>query len=284
MGQRMKKQHEIGEIYAQYLDTENEKNRLQRYVDKEHFYHASGSGTCSRKLYFQSVEKVEPTNPPNTASMRKMRVGTILHSDIQDSLILYNNINTNNNINNNISNKYQLNIVKSKFVVEGEVLIPELNVRGFYDVLQVESSESNDILGVYLYDIKTAADYSFKKVFNDADNPNKMEHHELQVATYGYALKEEYGRLDGMYVLYYNKNTSVIKYKQLPLTMTSNAYMFWANIKKKHSVGLPNFEDGVSPVMRWECDYCQFYDHCMPPDKLGKNNARNTDKLYLRSK
>ena len=118
-------QHSIGKIYADYLDSENEKNRQERYVGKEHFYHASGSGTCTRKLYFQSVEKVEPTNPPNTASMRVMRLGTVLHKDIQDSLILYNNTNNNNNnnINNNITNtsitnKYKL-LSKNRFEIEG---------------------------------------------------------------------------------------------------------------------------------------------------------------------
>ena len=135
----------------------------------------------------------------------------------------------------------------------------------------------NDGLGIILYDIKTAADYSFRKVFN-TDKPYTMKHQELQLSTYGYGVKEKYGRLDGMYLLYYNKNTSVMKYKQVPLSMLSSAYMFWANINKQHSVGLPNFEDGVSPVMKWECDYCEFKDHCSPPTGYGKYSDRNTLK------
>ena len=273
-------QHNIGKIYADYLDSENEKNRQERYVDKEHFYHASGAGTCTRKLYFQSVEKVEPTNPSNTASMRVMRLGTVLHKDIQDSLILYNNTNNNNNINNNITNtsitnKYKL-LSKNRFEVEGEVSIEELNVRGFFDILQVKN-ESTDDVGVFLYDIKTSADYSFKLLFGSKQH-KRMEPHELQTATYGYAIRQKYGRLDGMYILYYNKNTSVIKYKQLPLSMVSTAYMFWANVNKLHSVGLPRIEDGVSPVMKWECNYCNFYDHCNPPKGYGKDNHKYTTR------
>ena len=269
----MTRQHEIGQIYAQYLDSENDKHRQKRYVGKEHYYHASGAGMCSRKLYFQSVKKVEPTNPPNTASMRKMRLGTIMHKDIQKSLLTYNNTNnTNNNINNNINNTNITENIGTSFQIEGEILIDELSVRGFFDVLQ------NDALGAVLYDIKTAADYSFKKVFS-TDKPYTMKHQELQLSTYGYGIKEKYGRLDGMYLLYYNKNTSVIKYKQVPLSMLNSAYMFWANINKQHSVGLPNFEDGVSPVMKWECDYCEFKDYCCPPTGYGRYSHKNTLKI-----
>ena len=64
--------------------------------------------------------------------------------------------------------------------------------------------------------------------------------------------------------MYYNKSTSVIKYKEVPLSTMNTAYMFWANIKKEHSKGLPPFQDGVSPVMKWECNYCNFLDHCKP--------------------
>jgi CRISPR/Cas system-associated exonuclease Cas4 (RecB family) len=269
------KAHNIGEIYSHFLRKENEKNTKERYVGKEHFYHASGTGTCSRKLYFQSVDKAQPSNLPNNASMRKMRLGTLVHEDVQKSLLLYNNIY--NNIINNSNNRNIKENIETKndsptvYKTEGEVMIEELSVRGFYDIVEDGSS------GLNLYDIKTAADYSFRKVFN-TDKPYVMQHQELQLATYGYALKEEYGRLDGMYLLYYNKNTSIMKYKQVPLSMLSSAYMFWANIKKQHSVGLPNFEDGVSPVMKWECDYCDFKDHCSPPANYGRYSHKYTLK------
>ena len=158
------KRHEIGQIYAQYLNAENEKNRLERYDGNEHYYHASGSGTCSRKLYFQSVEKVEPTNPPDAKSMRVMRLGTILHEDVQKSLVLYNiNNNINNNINSdNIPSELTLSVGKNGFVIEGEVIIKELNVRGFFDLLQILNGGVKDEEAIFLYDIKTAAAYPYK--------------------------------------------------------------------------------------------------------------------------
>ena len=54
--------------------------------------------------------------------------------------------------------------------------------------------------------------------------------------------------------------------------------MFWANINKQHSLGLPNFEEGVSPVMKWECDYCEFFSHCNPPTGYGRYSHKNTLK------
>ena len=261
-----RKQHELAEIYAQYIDAENERNRQDRYVGKEHHYHASGAGTCSRKLYFQSVELAKVTNPPSAKAYRIMRLGTIVHEDMQNAILSY-NIN-NNNINNNINNNNNDNTIselnktveKSKFLIEKEIEIKELNVRGFYDLLQIVG-EGDDDKGFFLYDIKTAADYSFKRLFG-MGKQERMEHQELQLATYGYAVKEEHGRLDGMYLMYYNKSTSIIKYKEVPLSTLNTAYMFWANINKEHAKGLPPLQEGVSPVMKWECNYCNYLDHC----------------------
>ena len=45
-------------IYHEYLIHKNEENRKERYDGNESWFHASGAGFCSRKLYFESVEKV----------------------------------------------------------------------------------------------------------------------------------------------------------------------------------------------------------------------------------
>ena len=173
----------------------------------------------------------------------------------------------------NISNKQILKHIRTdEFIVEEEIIIKELSVRGFFDFIL------NDSSGIFLYDLKSAASYSFTKVFS-IDKPYTMKHQELQLCTYGYGIKEKYGRLDGMYLMYYNKNTSVIKYKEVPLSMLNSAYMFWANINKQHESGLPGFEDGVSPVMAWECNYCNYVDHCKPPGKLGEYSHKHTLKV-----
>jgi len=94
---------DIEGIYRNYLDTKQEENRKERYEGNEHWYHASGAGSCSRKLYFESVEQAEVTNPIDHKTNRLLRLGNIVHEDIQNSLTqaYYNNI-YNNNIHNNV--------------------------------------------------------------------------------------------------------------------------------------------------------------------------------------
>ena len=70
-------------IYHAYLLHLNELNVRERYEWRESWYHASGDGCCSRKLYFESVEKVKTTNPANKKSTRVMGLGSLIHNDIE---------------------------------------------------------------------------------------------------------------------------------------------------------------------------------------------------------
>ena len=254
------------QIYQDYLLVKNEENRKDRYDGNEGWYHASGAGLCSRKLYFESVEKTTPTNPPNKSSMRKMRVGTILHQDIQDSLILYNNIY--NNIQDNIKkdNILQSNITQEynvKFDVEGEIRLPSLNVRGFYDVVSRDCSAEKT---VKLYDIKTTASFSFARKFSkNLISPRANRNHYLQLGTYGLGLREEGLDVDQMSIIYYNKDNSTMREVVVPNSYIDEAKRYWRAINEEHSKGLPGFNFGTSPSNSWICGYCQFKDYCQPP-------------------
>ena len=253
---------DIEGLYNDYLDKKQEENRLKRYSGKESWYHASGSGSCSRKLYFESVEQVEATNPIDAKTKRLLRLGNIVHDDFQESLVSYNR-DIYNRDNNRDSNSDKEKEIKNKekeiiFHTEQEVRIDELNVRGFYDIV----SEGKE---VYLYDLKTCGGYSWKLKFGRKPAFNPSIHYELQLGTYGYAVKQQFGRLDGMFLYYYNKDTSMMRAVSVPLTYISRAYLFWRNTKDEHKQGLPPFRPGVSPVQDWQCKYCQFLDHCNPP-------------------
>ena len=85
------------EIYHDYLLHKNEVNVEERYKGNEGWYHASGAGLCSRKLYYESVEKVKvplkkfsELDSKGQKGMRKMALGTIIHENIQDALLYYN--------------------------------------------------------------------------------------------------------------------------------------------------------------------------------------------------
>ena len=251
---------DIEGIYNDYLDKKQEENKKERYEGNESWYHASGAGSCSRKLYFESVEQVEPTNPIDDKTKRLLRLGNVVHDDLEKAFLSYNrdiyNRDTNRDYNKEkeTKNKEKDSL---KFHTEGEIRIEALNVRGFFDLV----SEDDE---VYLYDFKTCGGYAWKMKFGRKPAFNPSIHYELQLGTYGYAIKEQFGRLDGMYLYYYNKDTSMMRCVSVPLTYLSRAYLFWKNVNDEHKQGLPPFRKGVSPVQDWQCNYCQFLDHCNP--------------------
>jgi CRISPR/Cas system-associated exonuclease Cas4 (RecB family) len=248
------------EIYNEYLQHKNEQNRIERYEGREGWYHASGAGYCSRKLYFESVEKAEPTNIPNTRNMRIRGLGTVIHNDIQDSLLYYNNI-YNNKDNINKVNIAQLNM--HNFHTEGEIELSEFNVRGFYDIVMVNNKTGN----VSLYDIKTIASYGFRQRFSTKYGVGEpSRNHYMQLATYGLGVEKEFGRLNSMDLIYYNKDDSRMKKQNVPLDYLGKAKRFWYTINEEHKQGLPRFNLGTSPHKAWMCSYCQFKDHCKPPN------------------
>ena len=256
----MKPPVDFEQIYENYIDNKNEENRKERYEGKESFYRASSSGFCSRKIYFESVEKVEPTNPVEPKGKRIMRLGTVIHEDLQNALVYYNNINNKELL---TKEKEIKNKQKEKFHIEGNIEIEELNVRGHYDCV----SEGDN---VYLFDFKTIANWSYSKKFGHNKDFDPSIHQELQLGTYGYAIKEKFGRLDGMYLVYYNKDNSMMNSVSIPTSYTSRAFNFWYNINEEHKKGLPDFKQGVSPVQDWNCSYCPYLDHCKPPNRKRK--------------
>ena len=257
---------DIEGLYNNYLDQKQEDNRLERYKGREHWYHASGAGSCSRKLYFESVEMVKPTNLLDERTKRLLRLGNLVHEDIQNSLTHTRNrelYNRDNNRDSLLKEKEIKNKEKdTEFLVEGEIKIEELKVRGFYDVVAKQGVREQQI---YLYDIKTCGGWSWKMKFGRNKKINTSIHYELQLGTYGYAIQKQFGQLDGMYLYYYNKDDSQMRTVQVPLTYVSRAYLFWRNINDEHKQGLPEFRTGISPVQKWQCNYCQFLDHCNPP-------------------
>ena len=265
------------EIYHDYLLHKNKLNVEERYEGNEGWYHASGAGLCSRKLYYESVEKLKmpPKNfkelgSKKRAGMRKMGLGTIIHENIQSSLLLYNNIYNNNILDKKENKENNKKETKEKeFIVEGEITIPSLNVRGFYDVLLIDASlpEFKDNPLVKLYDIKTMNGFKWARHFpRGVRTPvNEAENYRLQLATYGIAIKEEYGNLDYMAFIYYNINTQTMRESSIPLDYLDKARRYWYSVNEEHSKGIPEFRLGTSPSESWVCNYCDFKGHCKPP-------------------
>ena len=279
----------IEKLYNDYIQVKYEENYEERYKGKEKYYHASSSGFCSRKNYFSSVEQVEATNPTNELSNRVLRLGTIVHEDLEvcirklqgrqiledekkesSSTIYSNTIDSNTEDSNTNHSKekeipyFQKEILNERFDfhIEKEILLEEFNVRGFYDLVAVSKHDG----GVYLIDFKTMASFSWSRKFGTKYfDTNPSQHQEIQLATYGLYIRKEFGRLDGMFLYYYNKDTSRMKAVEVPMAMLKRAENYWTNINNEHKKGLPMFREGASPVQDWECKYCRFLDHCNPP-------------------
>ena len=74
------------ETYNLMLE-KNHKEYREKNPKTDNKYRASSSGMCAWKIYFEAIEKAEPTNPPDAKSSRIMRLGTIVHEDIQTMLV-----------------------------------------------------------------------------------------------------------------------------------------------------------------------------------------------------
>ena len=272
----------IEKLYNDYITLKNEENYKSRYEGKEKYYHASGGGSCSRKLYFESVDLTEPTNPTNEVSNRLLRLGTIVHEDFELALrklqgkmtyekefkkddspdTIYSNTKDSYAIYSKEKETHYLEKESFDFHVEKEIMLPEFNVRGFYDLVAVSQKDG----GVYLIDFKTIGSFPWSRKFGwKHQDPNASTHQEIQLATYGLYVRKEFGRLDGMYLYYYNKDNSKMRCIEVPSYMLKRAENFWVNVNEEHEKGLPMFREGISPVEDWNCKYCRFLDHCNPP-------------------
>ena len=255
---------DVEKLYNEYIALKNEENFKERYEGKEQYYHASGGGSCSRKLYFESIEQAEQTNPNDIKSNRVLRLGTIVHEDLQNALshTIYSNTTYSNTIHSKEKEIHYLEKESFDFHIEKEIFLPDLNVRGFYDLVAVSKEDEK----VYLIDFKTMANFSWSRKFGWKNpDPNPSIHQEIQLATYGLYIERVFGRLDGMYLYFYNKDNSQMRDVEVPLMMLKRAQNFWVNVNEEHKKGLPSFKEGISPVQDWNCRYCRYLDHCNPP-------------------
>ena len=247
-------------IYNNYLLDISK--RRDRKLDKTRptdisYYRPSSAGMCSRKIYYETVLRADITNDIDKRVRRLFRLGDLLHQDIQAAFKKIEKSDSYYNI---------YNIYINKILIEKEIVLKKIRVRGFLDLL-VEVREG----GIFLYDIKSIGAFQYKKNFARMKEQRQPSiHQELQLATYGLWVEKEYGRLDGMYILYYNKDNSLLRYKEVSLDRLLTALGFWERINDEHSnSSLPTLQDDVSPVASWECSYCNFKNRCEQDSQKG---------------
>jgi len=146
--------------------------------------------------------------------------------------------------------------------IENEIRMDDLNVRGFIDLGLVDN-------GV-LYDIKTCNAWKWKMMFGRNSDPSSASrNYALQLGTYGLWYKRKYGKLNGLVLVFYNKDNSRVREVELDLDVVEQAEQYWKNAnqildKAKQESAPPILNLGVSPAEEWECNvkYCQYFEVC----------------------
>ena len=233
----------IIDIYHRFLDEKSSErppnNRL---------FHASGSGSCHRKQLYSYYDY--PQNPKDDKSLRILDLGTTVHERLQESIDWWKN-----------KNKQDTEIF-----IEDDIAIPSLNLVGRYDVGAFNGKD------FYLWDIKTAAAYKWTTMFGRKANrvAGASDNYKLQLGTYALGVQQKYkpDRIH-MYLLWYNKNTSMMREQIIAPEWIDKAYEYWAEVNDILAELGKNFEDDLMPVFsknvpvqQWECGYCQYSTIC----------------------
>ena len=102
----------------------------------------------------------------------------------------------------------------------------------------------------------------FKIISGDLNKFNEPINYYLQLATYAYWYERESGKeLSKMSLLYYNKDTSEMHEIEVDKNYIHQAQSYWLSVKEKVNYE-PDIQLGVSPREKWECNYCNYYQHC----------------------
>ena len=83
---------DVESIYNKHIEKKSSQQKkkidLERFVGlPENTYRSSSSGMCSRKIYYESIEKAEKTEEIDDKTRRLFRLGTIVHEDMQEALL-----------------------------------------------------------------------------------------------------------------------------------------------------------------------------------------------------
>ncbi len=225
-------------IYNNYIGELNKSKFKSRYKGKEKYFHASSAGLCKRKHYFGSVQQVDRVEPEN---LSRLRLGDIVHEDIQ-------------------------NAIKDddRYVIEEEIIIPELNVRGHFDILDKKEKK--------LIDIKTVGGYKWQMIFG-RDKQDSISNYKLQLGTYGIGIQQKYFDLKQMSLLFYklgDPNAGNLREVPVSLMYIDKAKRYWEKVLSEMNEcekenKLPRLRLGSSPAEGWECNpkWCGYFEHCL---------------------
>ena len=245
----------IEDIYHSYL------THLEGQREKDKKFHASAAGSCFRKQLYNKYGF--PQDKKDIKSYRYLRLGTIIHKDIENAVSHYNKTNKDES---------------KKLLSEDKITLDELNVIGTYDLGLLDDEDNS----FKLWDIKTVAAYKWTTKFGRIKNrkPGTDDHYKYQLGTYALGIhkKFEVNKIS-MYLLWYNKNTAMMREQIVSPEWIDKALEYWGELNDlEYDVGenfeedlIPKYFKGV-PYQDWECNYCPYYSIC--PSDLRENKKK----------
>lgn len=239
----------IEEMYHEYLLEEGTKHK-QKYEKYKGWFSASSAGSCHRKQWYKINDYTEslPTKRP----LRVMRLGTIVHKDIENAIKFY-------------EEKYPDVFGDKRIDIYSEhrIELPDINVVGHLDI----AVHANKL---YVYDLKTAHSFKWKKVFGRNIDPKPSVNYQLQLGTYALGMMNEIDNyVKGndfleLGLIWYKKDDSVMKVQLIDSEWVDHALFYWVELNEAlENDKVPEVGDYNTPVSNWECKYCPYHKiHC----------------------
>jgi CRISPR/Cas system-associated exonuclease Cas4 (RecB family) len=248
-------------ILNDYIAKKNNENSKNRYVGKEEYFGASSADWCHRRQYYK-FNQYPQTNPMKTPMKRRLRLGTIWHDEMEKAIEDFLKLEDKNGVKN--------------IITEKEHVVEDIKARGFSDaIIEMDNGE------IYVIDFKTSIDYLYRSVFGTriGKSENIKRGYKLQLGTYGLSVMEEYGRVDGMYLIYFNIDNGLMGSKRIGNKYIEEARDYWINMQNDVYTGLPENTKEINKNSKSkyynkredsECNYCSWKDQCkMDGDEKG---------------
>ena len=247
---------DIQSLYHSYLV---QKENLRERDEK--LFHASSAGTCLRKQMYSYYDF--PQDAKDKRVQRLLRLGTIVHKDIEEAIAHYEDVNSDGN---------------EQVFIEDKIELKELNVVGTYDVGKLDMEENK----FTLWDLKTAAMYTWTTVFGRIENrkANAGRNYKYQLGTYALGINQKYkvSKIE-MYLIWYRKNDSSWREQLVSPEYIEKALEYWVTVNETLEDCGKLFEDDLKPgywegvpYQDYECGICSYKSIC--PSTIGDKKKK----------
>ena len=261
----------IQDIYSDYIQSQNQEYK-KIYEGHEEWFSASSVGQCYRKQWYRTHGT--PEKEMGEGSLRLLRLGTVVHRDIEEGIRWAVEQGKTDNI---------------EIYLEETIKLPDLNVIGHLDIAYVKGpvdpKNTNYLLRgeeeeCAIYDLKTAKAYTWQRRFGHMKNrdPHPSRNYEMQVSTYALGFSDLRGiSIDDidMYIIWYKKDDSAMKTIKVSPDYIQYALNYWIDLNEtladivSPDEMIPGEEPNV-PVQNWECSYCPYTNVCDGKERMNK--------------